>query len=99
MGVGEPTALACSLPGVLARFFRKFSRRSVPYIRPRPVKPDPYRRAGREREDRGAELPVHVDNEVVAGAAQLGGQANWPPRRRPIVAAGLDDVADGRVKP
>src|ERR1700683_4501596 len=98
MRIGEPAPLTRALPGVLARFFRKFSRRGVPYIRSRAVKADPYRRAGREREDRGAELPVHVNNEVIAGAAQLCGQANWPPRRRPIVASELDDVADGRVR-
>ena len=99
MCVGEPASLTRALPGVLAGFLREFSRRGVPHAFSRPVKADPYRRAGRQREDRGAELPVHIDNEVVAGPAKLGGQAQRPPRRRPVVAGKLDDVADSRVLP
>ena len=74
MRVSEPAALAGALPGVLARFGGKFSRRGVPYAGPRPVEADPHRRAGREREHGGAELAVHVDDEVVGVGAQLGGE-------------------------
>src|SRR5690348_9485159 len=49
MCIGKPAALACALPSMLARLFRKFSRGSVPDPGARPVKSNTRRCGGGER--------------------------------------------------
>ena len=102
MRVGEPASFARALPGVLAGLFGKLPRRGVPDAGPRPVKSDPHRRAARDREYRGAELPVHVDHQIVAvfaarGKTRVADKRRQPPGCRPVFAVKLDNIADGRM--
>ena len=74
MRIGQPASFSGALPGVSASFERKFSRRGAPYTGARPVKPNSRWSSRCERQCSGAELAVHVDDQIISGGAEPRGQ-------------------------
>ena len=104
MRVGKPASFAGALPGVLARFIRKFARHFFPAARDRFAETDPHRRRGCPCAQSAAQLTLQIEDEVITGGAQPRGQARgirqWreTPRPGPFLAREFEDVIDRRMR-